>query len=66
METKNFIKTEYQRRLDLVNDVNFRKSCVELVKKLGITAEEWNENKAMLLLYFANEFCGIENKINKN
>lgn len=66
METKNFIKTEYQRRLDLVNDVNFRKSCVELAKKLGITAEEWNENKAMLLLYFANEFCGIENKINKN
>jgi hypothetical protein len=66
MKTKNFIKTEYQRRLDLVNDVNFRKSCVELVKKLGITAEEWNENKAMLLLYFANEFCGIENKINKN
>jgi hypothetical protein len=66
METKNFIKTEYQRRLDLVNDVNFRKSCVELVKKLGITAEEWNKNKAMLLLYFANEFCGIENKINKN
>jgi len=66
METKNFIKTEYQRRLDLVNDVNFRKSCVELVKKLGITDEEWNENKAMLLLYFANEFCGIENKINKN
>jgi hypothetical protein len=66
METKNFIKTEYQRRLDLVNDVKFRKSCVKLAKKLGITAEEWNENKAMLLLYFANEFCGIENKINKN
>jgi hypothetical protein len=66
METKQFIKAEYQRRLDLVNDLDFRTSCVKLAKKLGITADEWNENKAMLLLYFANEFCGIENKMNKN
>lgn len=66
MKTNQFIKAEYKRRMDLVNDVEFRKSCVELAQKLGITADEWNSNKAGLLLYFANEFCGIENKLNKN
>ena len=38
----------------------------KLQEKLGITADEWNTNKATLLLYFANEFCGIENKLNRN
>jgi len=66
MKTNQFIKAEYKRRMDLVNDVEFRKSCVELAQKLGITADEWNTNKATLLLYFANEFCGIENKLNRN
>jgi hypothetical protein len=47
--------------MDLVNNPDFVKSCVESAKKLGITAKEWNENKAMLCLYFANQICSMEN-----
>jgi hypothetical protein len=51
--------------MDLVNNPTFVKSCVESAKKLGITAKEWNENKAMLCLYFANQICSMENQLSK-
>ncbi len=59
---QDFITSEFARRTDLIDDVNFRKICVRMAKALGITAQEWNENKAMLMLFFANEYCAIENK----
>ena len=59
------VKTEWKRRMDLIEDINFRNLCVEYAKKLGVTAKEWNENKAGILLYFANEFCAHENKLSK-
>ena len=65
MENKVTIESEMQRRMDLINNPNFVKSCVESAKKLGITAEEWNKNKAMLCLFFANEICSMENKLIK-
>jgi hypothetical protein len=61
---EKFIQQEMQKRLDLVNDENFRIKSIEVAKKLGITADEWNKNKAIILMYFANEFCTIANKIN--
>lgn len=57
------VKTEMKRRTDLINDKSFVEYCVEIAKKLGITAEEWNKNKAMILLLWANEYCSIENKL---
>lgn len=65
MKTNDLIKAELKRRTDLVECLEFRKSSIELAKKLGITAKEWNENKMLILLMFANEFCAIENKLNK-
>lgn len=62
METKNFIKAELKRREDLINDIDFRKICAKHVEKIGITANEWNENKMFFLMFFANEFCKIENQ----
>jgi hypothetical protein len=62
MNTQVTIESEMKRRMDLVNNPDFVKSCVESAKKLGITAQEWNENKAMLCLYFANQICSMENK----
>jgi len=59
------IESEMKRRTDLFENVEFRKLCINAAKKLGITAKEWNENKAMLCLYFANEMCRIENENNK-
>jgi hypothetical protein len=65
MTPQEMIKSEMKRRTDLVECLEFRKSAVELAKKLGITAEEWNKNKMPILLMLANEFCAIENKLNK-
>lgn len=58
---KELISQEWKRREDLVMDVEFRKICAEGAKKMGITAKEWNENKSVILMMFANKFCGIEN-----
>jgi hypothetical protein len=66
MENQNFFESEWKRRENLVMDVNFRKLAIKAAKKLGITANEWNQNKLVLLLYFANQFCSIEDKINSN
>jgi hypothetical protein len=62
MKATEFIQTEMQRRLDLINDEQFRVKSVEMAKQLGITAKEWNDNKSALLMYFANEFCKLENR----
>jgi hypothetical protein len=63
METKNFIKAELKRREDLIMDVKFRKLCARHAEQIGITSEEWNNNKMPMLMFFANEFCKIENKL---
>jgi hypothetical protein len=56
------IESEWKRRTDLIENSEFVKSCIEVSKKLGVTAKEWNENRAGLLMFFANEFCNKENK----
>lgn len=65
MEAKKFIKKELKRREELIEDLEFRKLCANHANNLGITAEEWNNNKMFFLMFFANEFCRIENKLNK-
>ena len=57
------VETEMKRRTDLINDKSFVQDCIEISKELGITAEEWNNNRAMILLFMANEYCSIENKL---
>lgn len=59
---KTVITAEIKRRMDLVNDVEFIKLCAQGAEKIGITAREFNTNRAMICLLFANEFCSIENK----
>ena len=59
------IKSELKRRMDLVNDINFRESCAKHSKLIGVTPKEWNENKAIIILKFANDFCSFENAKNK-
>ena len=58
------IESELKRRMDLVNDQDFRKSCADHAKGLGVTPKEWNENKAMIIMKFANDFCSFENSKN--
>lgn len=66
MTAQEFINRETKRRFDLVENADFRKMCIEACKVLGITAEEWNKNRAGICLLFANEICAKQNKENKN
>jgi hypothetical protein len=59
------IKSELKRRMDLVNNPKFVKECIGMLKKLGITAKEWNENKASIILLLANETIKAENAMNR-
>lgn len=63
MTTQVTIETEMKRRTDLIESESFRKTAIEICKQIGITAKEWNENKAGILMMLANEYCGIENQL---
>lgn len=65
MENKVTMQSEWKRRMDLIENPKFRSMCIEGAKKLGITAQEWNQNKAGILMYFANEFCRFQNQLTK-
>ena len=62
MENLVTFKTEWSRREDLINNEDFRKLVAEYVQKIGVSAKTWNENKAGILIYIANEVCGHQNK----
>lgn len=62
-KAEDYIKAELKRRLDLVENENFRLKCIEFCKKVGVTAKEWNENKTEILMYLANQFCALENEL---
>ena len=65
MKTQVTFNSEIKRREDLINNSEFRAMCAEYVQKVGITSEEWNSNKAGILMMIANELCGFENQ-NRN
>lgn len=65
MNKKQFFKKEMQRRVSLVENEEFRKSCLKIAQKMGISQKEWEENKAFFWLYFANEVCKYENENGK-
>lgn len=62
-KAETMIRAELKRRMDLVNNVEFRKLAAVAAEKLGITAKEWNENKAGILMLMANEAISQENKM---
>ncbi len=66
MTTQEFISKELEVRVKLASNENFIKSCIKVAKVLGISANEWNENKTTLLLFFANEAISVFNIKNDN
>lgn len=62
MKAENYINQEFELRMKLVEDQQFILDSIKIAKQLGITADEWNKNKAMILLMFANEMIGLDNK----
>ena len=40
---------------ELINSIEFRKHCANVAKQNGFTAQEWNENKVMILYAWATE-----------
>jgi len=59
---QEFIKKEMDLRLKLVHNPNFINACIEIAQKMGVTAKEWNSNKAAILLFMANEAISKDNK----
>ena len=53
--TRTTIATELKKRTDLIEQNEFRTKCAEIAQELGMSAKEWNENKALILLWFANK-----------
>ena len=62
-QAQEWIKAQWKRRTDLIESEEFRLNCIEVMKKMGISAKEWNENMAGLLMFMANEVCGMEDKM---
>ena len=47
----------------LINSVEFRNNCANIAKQVGITAQEWNENKIAILYIWATEVvCNTQSK----
>ena len=62
MKANELVKNEMNLRMSLINYEKFRIEAVEVAKQLGFTAQEWNENKAMILLFMANEMIAMDNR----
>jgi hypothetical protein len=54
------MEKELKRRIDLVKNEGFRAAVAKTAKEIGITNQEWDENKAAILIYMANEACKME------
>jgi hypothetical protein len=57
-----FIETETQKRIDLTYDPEFIEESIKVAKKLGISDKDFNKNKFIILLYFANVVCEFHNE----
>lgn len=63
MKATQFINAEFQRRIDLIESADFRSKMEVLAKEIEISAKEWNENKATILMMFANQYCQLQNEL---
>lgn len=64
MKTTVTTQLELKRRTDLIENPSFVAKAIEAVKLMGISSEEFNNNRMAILMLIANEFCAMENKIN--
>ena len=62
MNTQVTIQTELKRRTDLIENPVFIQKAIEVVKTMGISVDEFNNNRMAILMLIDNEFCAIENK----
>jgi hypothetical protein len=60
MPANEFIEEQMRLRMELIERPSFIQMCADYAKSVGITAKEWNENKAGILLLLANEAVGYE------
>jgi hypothetical protein len=57
-----FIEEQMRLRMELIETPEFREMCADYAKSVGITAKEWNENRAGILMILANEVIGYGQK----
>jgi hypothetical protein len=57
---EQFIENEMEFRMAIIKDELFIKNSIKVCKKMGLTAQDWNENKAGILMTFANELVKMD------
>jgi len=55
MKNEFDIQFEINRIFEIAQNENFIYSAIDICKKIGISADEFNNNKAAILLKFAHE-----------
>ena len=65
MEKQMTTETMINRMMDIVNDGKMMEAFADAAKTMGISAKEWNENKAMIASLFACELMHKHSKENK-
>lgn len=55
-----------EKIIDIAQDPEFIKLSARAAKKMGITAEEWNNNRAAILMDFAHEMLLMIEEKQKN
>lgn len=61
---EQFITSQMNLRLELIHNPIFIEQCISYVKSIGMSAEEWNQNKAGILMMIANEVVGYSQAVN--
>jgi hypothetical protein len=54
-QAEQFITEQMNLRLELAQNPEFIQKCIEYVKSIGMSADEWNDNMIGILMLISNE-----------
>lgn len=54
-QAEQFISEQMKLRLELAQKPEFIQTCIEYVKSIGMSADEWNENMLSILMLISNQ-----------
>ena len=54
-QAEQFISEQMKLRLELAQNPEFIQTCIEYVKSIGMSADEWNDNMLSILMLLSNQ-----------
>lgn len=63
---EQFINEQMELRMNLIYNPEFVQKCIEYVQSIGMSAQHWNENRAGILMWMANEVVAEGQRANQN